>query len=634
VTDRVALRNRSESSVRPALLAFVLVTTVVGALVVSRAVHDLLAAPFDYRLPLFALLTFVSSRFAIRLPGQTASVSLSVVFVFAILFVLGPAAATVVVTLDAIVRAFTERQTLYRVPLEVLEPAISTWTAGFVYVTAIALLPPLAAYDTLRAWLPAVGMTATYFTLHSVLTALAQGLESGESPRAIWRRHALLLAVKHYTAASLAILGGATGETFSPVVFSMLAPLLVLSYVAYREAAARVEAAHRHVEDVEHLYHATVETLAVAVDAKDQVTHGHIRRVQRHALAVAKELGMADPVEVKALESAALLHDVGKLAMPDYVLNKPGTLSHGEYETIKLHATKGATILKSVEFPYPVVPTVRHHHEWWNGRGYPDGLAGESIPLGARILAVVDCFDALTSDRPYRRRLRDDEAIEMLRERAGTAYDPRIVEGFIKLIPELRLADEKADATTPHVTPVLPEAALTIDPVAEHASGASHREVVGRLRLAGLGTIDKVIKLFHGTEACLFAVSPGGDVVWRAVATPVVESAIADTPLPVGKGLSGWVAANRHTIVNSDPGLDLGDAAPLLGLRSATATPVFAFGTVVAVLTLYNPDRGAFSERQVRIIGVLAQEIGTELVRIEHSNVERTSTRALVARFS
>jgi putative nucleotidyltransferase with HDIG domain len=341
---------------------------------------------------------------------------------------------------------------------------------------------------------------------------------------------------------------------------------------------------------------------------------------------------MTDPIEVKALESAALLHDVGKLAMPDYVLNKPGTLSHGEYETIKLHATKGATILASVRFPYPVVPTVRHHHEWWNGRGYPDGLSGESIPLGARILAVVDCFDALTSDRPYRRRLGDDEAIEMLRARAGTAYDPRIVEGFITLVPDLRRADAKEDDAVPHVPLVLPEAALAIDPGTQHGSGASHTDTVTCLRQAGLGTIDKVVKLFPGTEACLFAVSPGGDVVWRAAATPIVESAFADGPLLVGKGLSGWVAANRHTIVNSDPGLDLGDRAAIVGLRSATATPVFAFGTVVAVLTLYNPERGAFSDRQVRIIGVLAQEIGTELVRIEHSSVERTATRALVAR--
>ncbi len=139
------------------------------------------------------------------------------------------------------------------------------------------------------------------------------------------------------------------------------------------------------------------------MDAKDQVTHGHIRRVQRHTVALARVLGVNDEIELKALEAASLLHDVGKLAVPDYVLNKPGALSHAEFERIKLHAAKGAEILTAVEFPYPVVPIVRSHHEQWNGQGYPDGLSGEDIPFGARILTVVDCFDAVTSDRPYRR---------------------------------------------------------------------------------------------------------------------------------------------------------------------------------------------------------------------------------------
>src|SRR6202035_1402661 len=119
----------------------------------------------------------------------------------------------------------------------------------------------------------------------------------------------------------------------------------------------------QHARDVEHLYQATVETLAIAVDAKDQVTHGHIRRVQRHTMALARDIGMHEELELRALEAAALLHDVGKLAVPDYVLNKPGALTHAEFETIKLHAAKGAEILTAVEFPYPVVPIVRSHHE-------------------------------------------------------------------------------------------------------------------------------------------------------------------------------------------------------------------------------------------------------------------------------
>ena len=150
------------------------------------------------------------------------------------------------------------------------------------------------------------------------------------------------------------------------------------------------------------MYLSTIETLAHAIDAKDQVTHGHIRRVQHQAMRLARALGIEDDVELRAIEAASLLHDMGKLAVPEHILNKPGKLTHTEFEKMKLHSTIGADILSSIDFPYPVVPIVRHHHEHWNGGGYPAGLKGEEIPLGARILSVVDCFDALTSDRPYR----------------------------------------------------------------------------------------------------------------------------------------------------------------------------------------------------------------------------------------
>src|SRR5262249_7254810 len=157
-------------------------------------------------------------------------------------------------------------------------------------------------------------------------------------------------------------------------------------------------------------------------------------------------LGVDDAIELKAMEAASLLHDIGKLAVPDYVLNKPGSLTRAELLTMKQHVAKGALILEAIGFPCPVVPIVRGHHEEWNGRGYPDGLAGTHIPLGARILSVVDCFDALTSDRPYRRRLTDESAIDILNERKEVFYDPAVVEAFIALIPQLRLEDAAVEA--------------------------------------------------------------------------------------------------------------------------------------------------------------------------------------------
>ena len=175
----------------------------------------------------------------------------------------------------------------------------------------------------------------------------------------------------------------------------------------------------------------------MAIDAKDQVTHGHIRRVQQYAVGLARHLGITAAHDIQAIEAAALLHDMGKLAVPEYILNKPGPLTPAEFERMKLHASIGADILRSINFPYPVVPIVRHHHENWNGTGYPDGLRATQIPMGARILSVVDCFDALTSDRPYRPRLSTSDATRILLERRGTMYDPLVVDTFLKVHDQL-----------------------------------------------------------------------------------------------------------------------------------------------------------------------------------------------------
>src|SRR5206468_7737563 len=131
------------------------------------------------------------------------------------------------------------------------------------------------------------------------------------------------------------------------------------------------------------------------------------------------------------IEAAALLHDTGKLAIPERILNKPGKLTESEFDKMKEHVDIGADILSLVEFPYPVVPIVRAHHESWDGSGYPRGMVGEDIPIGARILSVVDCFDALTSDRPYRKRLSEEAGLDILRERRGRMYDPHMVETFV-----------------------------------------------------------------------------------------------------------------------------------------------------------------------------------------------------------
>jgi putative nucleotidyltransferase with HDIG domain len=600
--------------------AFVAVVTLCGVLAIAQAITAMRGVPVDVWLVGLTVLTIAAGRFVVKVPGQPATVSMSEVFVFTSVLLFGPAPATLTVAIDGLWIFFTQkRRRLYRGLFNVAEPAISTWVAGIVFF-AIARVPPLAqSHATPPAlMLPAVAMAATYFLLNSVLQSVAVALESGESPFAVWSQHALYLGINYYAAASLAALAVQNGSGLNVQVIGLLAPLLLLSYAAYNVAASRIGDSQQHSRDVEHLYQATVETLAIAVDAKDQVTHGHIRRVQRHTMALARDLGMHEEIELHALEAAALLHDVGKLAVPDYVLNKPGALSHREFETMKLHATVGATILSTVEFPYPVVPVVRHHHEQWCGKGYPDGLAGENIPLGARILTVVDCFDALTSDRPYRRKLTDEEAIGVLLERRGTMYDPRVVDQFIAIVPQLRRDDRLAEHDSPPLDADV--RGLVASPTGPHSTiGADHSTARSRLlAMIGPGLVAKLARAMPAAEACLFAFEPADDLLVMAHATPLIRDAFAGLYFLGGQGLSGWVAANRHSIINSQSDLDLGDAAPRLGLHACTSSPVFALGNLVGVLSVHLPTPRGFSDSDVLLVGALAQEIGLEVARREH----------------
>ena len=168
--------------------------------------------------------------------------------------------------------------------------------------------------------------------------------------------------------------------------------------------------------------------------ARDGLTQQHAERVQRWALALARESGITDTLALDAISGAAILHDIGKLGVPDRVLQKPGPLTRDEYDRVKEHVTIGADILTAAAFPVSLALIVRHHHENWDGTGYPDGLRGEAIPVGARVLAVVDCFDALTSDRPYRRALTHGSAMAMIRERRGTMYDGDIADAFVRIV--------------------------------------------------------------------------------------------------------------------------------------------------------------------------------------------------------
>jgi putative nucleotidyltransferase with HDIG domain len=200
------------------------------------------------------------------------------------------------------------------------------------------------------------------------------------------------------------------------------------------QAAIAIENA-RLFESLEEIYIEVITALASAIDARDAYTHGHSQRVTEYAVAIAEEMGMT-PAEVDIIRNASILHDVGKIGIKEDILKKPGRLTEEERREMEYHPFIGTKILQSVKLLEPVMPLVYHHHERFDGTGYPDGLRGEEIPLGARIIAVADAFESMTSDRPYRKARPTEDAIAELKYGSGRQFDPRLVEVFLKMAEE------------------------------------------------------------------------------------------------------------------------------------------------------------------------------------------------------
>jgi putative nucleotidyltransferase with HDIG domain len=451
-------------------------------------------------------------------------------------------------------------------------------------------------------------------------------LQKGTNPFLVWRTGFIWLSLNYFCGASVAILLVGYNRTIDFRFFLIVVPLLLVLYFTFKTSMDRVKDAVQHVEDLNSLYLSTIETLAMAIDAKDQVTHGHIRRVQAYAVGLARRIGVEDDKQIRAIEAAALLHDMGKLAIPEYILNKPGKLTAAEFAKMKQHASIGADILSAIRFPYPVVPIVRHHHENWDGSGYPAGLKETDIPVGARILAVVDCYDALTSDRPYRPRLSDDDALAILLERRGVMYDPLIVDTFIRVhaditpsphtVPDVD-SNEILSRALPARSPVPSELASLDSMTAISDEVATLYGMVGALASqpslsATAETVARHIRrLVPHSLLVMFLYDHEHDELEARQASGDAADLVMGMRIPRGQRLSGWVAANRQTIANSDPRLDLGDIARSASprLTSALSTALVCDSHLVGVLTIYSTRSAGFGDEHRRVLEEAARHV-------------------------
>lgn len=632
-------RMQKFSQLRTRAQVFVSAVVLVGLATVLHSIARLYIDPIGPEWLILAALTLLTGSFTIKVPSITARLSVSETFVFASVLLFGPSAGTLTVVLETLIISLWVRRdsrSAYRAMFNIAAPAVSIWISATIFF-AMSGIRPYSNSDTPIAALfaPLAVLTIVYFLSNSWLVAIALGLERRQSAFQIWWKNFTWLSVNYFSGASVAaVIVTYTKRLDTTALIGTLViivPLLVVSYLTFRTAMGRVEDSNQHLSELNQLYLSTIETLAMAIDAKDQITHGHIRRVQTYAVGLARRIGVTDEQLIRAIEAAALLHDMGKLAVPEYILNKPGKLTPSEFEKMKLHATVGADILSAINFPYPVVPIVRHHHENWDGTGYPDGLRSTDIPIGARILSVVDCFDALTSDRPYRPRLSDNEALEILTERRGSMYDPLIVDRFVAVHrdiapdPIVSLQANKplielggSGQSTSSEDGRFDEIAASSDEMltlydmaralASHNNFSDAADVIAR----------HLKRLIPSTLCVFYVFDSSTDEIEAKHAFGEGAAVVLGIRMGLGTRLSGWVAANRQTICNSDPVLDLGDASRChaLSLRSCLSTPLIAGENLVGVLALYSGDANAFTENHRRVLEVAARQVSDTLSRL------------------
>src|SRR2546425_1342119 len=396
----------------------------------------------------------------------------------------------------------------------------------------------------------------------------------------------------------------------------------------------------RYMEEIADLHMNTIESLAIAIDAKDQTTHGHVRRTQIYASEMGRLLKVGEQ-ELRALFAGALLHDIGKLAVPEYILNKPGKLTEAEFAKMKIHPTVGGDILKRVNFPYPVEDIVRYHHEKWDGSGYPKGLKAEQIPLCARIISVVDFYDATRCDRPYRKGMRREDSLALLQKMAGSAFDPKIVELFTEYVAEFDnlighqdIEEQVTSENIDLVTKARPDAGLASDILGapDNSSGfrsitEAQREVFALHEIAqtigsSLNLQDTVTLISNKLRAivpfdtCVIFIVD--DRSGKAIAMHVVgdhSDLFKLRRINIGDGISGWVIANSRSMCNSSPELDLVGMPDEIARsnRGVLVSPLIKEDGAFGAIALYSKGRTSYTTEHVRLLDSVAQHAASPL---------------------
>src|SRR2546429_671387 len=505
----------------------------------------------------YLLIAILAARLKVHLPGITGTMSVNFLFILLGILELSLPETLILGSAAVVVQCFyRDRPSPIQVTFNLCASAFATAVAYDVYQLAIG-------EGWFRSHPLLLGLAAsTYFLANTGSIATVISLTERKALNKIWVDCYFWSFPYYLVGAAFAGMLGWFNRAFGWETSLLIVPVIYLIYRSYRLYLGKLEDEKRHVEEMANLHLRTIEALALAIEAKDHTTHEHLQRVRVYAIEVAKELKISPP-EMEALHAAALLHDIGKLAIPEHIISKPGRLTPEEFEKMKIHPVVGAEILERVRFPYPVVPIVRAHHEKWDGSGYPFGLKGTDIPIGARILSAVDFFDAMASHRPYRRALPMHEVFQSLAAETGKSFDPQIVGRLVKGNTQLGKYVKRG-----------------VELIPEYVNGDNFR-------------------LFSSLR------------------------------IPLGQGLSGWVAQNRKPIVNGNPSVEpgyLNDPTKFSTLRSALAVPLEGLAGVVGVIALYHAEHDAFTSDHLRILLAVSSKMALAVENaLKYEQAERSA---------
>ncbi len=605
----------------------------------------------------YLVVALAASGLKITFPTMAGTLSVNFLFILFGIIELTLAETLLMGALTTVLQCLLQSKRSTR-PVQILFNVASV--ANAIWVTNYVFHSPVLSQPSLDISVRLVLATISFFLMNTFPVSLIISMTEDKPFRQIWRECYFWSLPYYLVGAGIAYLSSLANRYVGWQTALLIVPVVYLIYRSYCLYLARLEDEKLHAEEMSSLHLRTIEALALAIEAKDHTTHDHLQRVQVYAMELGKELGLP-PHELEALQAASLLHDIGKLAVPEHIISKPGRLTPEEFEKMKIHPVVGAEILERVQFPYPVVPIVRSHHEKWDGTGYPSGLRGEEIPIGARILSAVDCLDALATDRQYRRALPLDEAMKVVLGEAGRQFDPKVVELLGKRYIEL---EKKALAKNPHPPKLSLDVKITngLAPAAGFENtaantpmlqsngeraidfltsiAAARQEVQALFELAqDLGNSLSLDETLSVLAMRLRRMIPHHSMAMyiKRESKLIPEYVTGDDfrlfsslEIPVGQGLSGWVADNRKPIVNGNPSVEpgyLNDASKFSTLRSALAVPLEGVNGVVGVMTLYHADKDAFSKDHLRILLAISSKVSLSIENaLKYRQAESSAT--------